>query len=147
MFNPQKILVATAFTAESDKALREARILAEKFGSTVHLINVIEDIQQCGGDYCLSEGEILAEKNKLREEAVNKMNEEIRRIMTGSPVTLVTEIRFGNALDEILTYERDKNIDLVITAPHRKHKRRGLLNHHLAEQLTKKSVCEAMVVR
>ncbi|HQL83585.1 MAG TPA: universal stress protein, partial [Spirochaetota bacterium] len=65
MFNPKKILVTTDFSNASDSALKEAADIARKFGSQVHLLHVIEEIRQCAVDYCLSEPEIIAEKNKL----------------------------------------------------------------------------------
>jgi nucleotide-binding universal stress UspA family protein len=58
--------VATDFTDESDAALREAFDIGKKFQASVRLLHLIDDIRQCAIDYCLSESEILAEKNKIR---------------------------------------------------------------------------------
>ena len=119
MFNPKNILVATDFTDESDAALREGLDIADKFQSSMHVLHVIEDIVQCAVDYCLSESEIIAEKNKLREEGMQKMEAELRRLAGERRIPLIKEIRFGNTVDEIVRYEGEKKIDLVITAPHR----------------------------
>jgi nucleotide-binding universal stress UspA family protein len=147
MFNPRKILVTTDFSDASDSALREAADIARRFNSQVHLLHVIEDIRQCAVDYCISEAEIAAEKNKLREEAGLKMNNEISRTVTSKSFPLFAEVRFGNTVDAIIDYERDNNIDLVITAPHRGKKRNNSLRRHLTSELVKKSVCETMVVK
>lgn len=147
MFNPKKILVTTDFSNASDSALKEAADIARKFGSQVHLLHVIEEIRQCAVDYCLSEPEIIAEKNKLREEAVRKMNDEINRTVAGRSFPIFSEIVFGPILDTIIGYEHDNNIDLVITAPHRSKKRRSSLRRHLSTELVNKSLSETMVVK
>jgi nucleotide-binding universal stress UspA family protein len=147
MFNPKKILVTTDFSDASDSALREAADIARRFNAQVHVLHVIEDIRQCAVDYCLSESEIAAEKNKLREEAGLRMNDEIGRTVNNKSFPLFAEVRFGNTVDTIIDYERDNTIDLVITAPHRTGKHRGSLRRHLTSELVNKSVCETMVVK
>jgi nucleotide-binding universal stress UspA family protein len=147
MFKPKRILVATDFTHESDSALREAVGIGEQFRSTIYLLHVIPFIQQCSVDYCLSEPEIIAENKKLREEAEFKMDEMIRRNAPDPVIQIVKEIRFGHPIDEIINFEHERSIDLVIAAPHRpKH---GWLrdSHHLMKDLVDRSTCEAMVVR
>lgn len=147
MFNPKKILVPTDFSDASDSALREAADIAQRFNSQVHLVHVIEDIRQCAVDYCLSDSEILAEKNKLREEARSKLNDEINRTISKSSFPLFSEVQFGHTIDTIIDYERDNNIDLLITTPHRSRKRGDSLHRHLTGELVRKSLCETMVVR
>ncbi len=147
MFNPKNILVATDFTNESDAALRDAFDIAEKFQASVYLLHVIDDIQQCAVDYCLSEPEILAEKNKLREEGMMQMEAQLRRLAGERRIPLIKEIRFGNAVDEIVRYEGEKQINLVVTAPHRSQKRWWRNVPHLTHNLVNKSLCETMVVR
>lgn len=147
MFNPKKILVATDFSKASDSALREAADIAGRFNSQIHLLHVIEDIQQCAVDYCISESEILPEKNKLVEETKKKMNDEIGRTLQNKSLPFTTEVRFGRTVDTIVDYERDNNIDLVITAPHWSKKQNRFLRHHITNELVKKSLCETMVVK
>jgi universal stress protein A len=147
MFNPKNILVTTDFTDESGKALRETLDIADKYQSTVHLLHVIEDIQQCAVDYCLSESEILAEKNKLLEEGMKKMDAEINLIARGRAVPILKEIRFGHTVDEIIKYEGEKKIDLVVTAPHKSQKRWWRIAPHLTNSLVRKSLCETMVIK
>jgi nucleotide-binding universal stress UspA family protein len=147
MFNPKKILVTTDFSNASDSALKEAADIARRFNSQVHLLHVIDDIRQCAVDYCLSESDILAEKNKLRDEADRKMDREISRSIGNKSFPLFAEVRFGNTVDAIIDYERDNNIDLVITAPHRTGRRGGSLRRHLTAELVNKSLCETMVVK
>ena len=146
MFNPRNILVATDFSDESREALAEALDIAERYGSTVHLLHVIQDIQQCTVDFCLSDGEIIAERNRLRDEAMKKLINEINFTRNMRDIPIRKEISFGNVVDEIVRYEMENGIDLVVTAPHRSRKRWRIMPH-LTETLVEKSRCEAMVVR
>jgi universal stress protein A len=147
MFSPKKILVATDFSSASDSALREAIDIAGRFNSQIHLLHVIENIEQCAVDYCISESEILAEKNMLLEETRKRMKDEISRTVQNKSVPYFTEVRFGRTVDTIVDYERDNNIDLVITAPHSSRKHKGFMYHHITNELVKKSLCETMVVK
>jgi universal stress protein A len=147
MFKPKRILVTTDFSSESDKALIEAIGIGEQFRSTIYLLHVVPEIQQCAVDYCLSESEILAEKNKLRDEAEYKMDEMIGTIAPDRMVQIVKEVRFGNTVDAIVSFEHERAIDLVVAAPHRPRRRWLGEAHHFMKDLVNKSVCETMVVR
>ncbi|HOT46386.1 MAG TPA: universal stress protein [Spirochaetota bacterium] len=147
MFKPKRILVTTDFTDESDSALREAVGIGEQFRSTVYLLHVIPEIEQCAVDYCLAESVIMAEKNKLRGEAEQRMDEMVRRIAPDSMVQIVKEVRFGNTVDEIVSVERERAIDLVMAAPHRKRSHWLGETHPLTRDLVSRSVCETMLVR
>ncbi len=147
MFSPKNILVATDFTKESDHSLREAVGIAKQYGAKIFLLHVVEDISQCAVDYCMSEREFLAEKNRVRAEITERMDDQIRRIMPKSSIEIAKEVRFGDAVDEIVNDERERNIDLVITAPHKSEHRWGLFKHQVTNNLVKKSICETMVVR
>ncbi|HNW28982.1 MAG TPA: universal stress protein [Spirochaetota bacterium] len=147
MFKPKRILVTTDFTDESDSALREAVGIGEQFRSTVYLLHVIPEIEQCAVDYCLAEQEIIAEKNKLRKEAEQMMDEMVRRVAPDSMVQIVKEVRFGNTVDEIVSAERERAVDLVMAAPHRKRRHWLGETHPLMRDLVSRSVCETMLVR
>ncbi len=60
MFAPKNILVPTDFSQYSDKAFKEAVILAEKFKSKIYLLHVYDEgIQQCVVDYCLPVEQVM----------------------------------------------------------------------------------------
>lgn len=146
MFKPKRILVTTDFTDESDTALREAVGIGEQFRSTIYLLHVIPEIQQCAADYCLSEPEMAAERNMLRNEAESRMDEMTRRSAPDAVIQIVKEVRFGNTIDEIVAFEHEHAIDLAMAAPHRK-RRMWFGAHHLSKDLVDRSSCETMLVR
>ena len=147
MFKPKRILVTTDFSDESAAALRETVGIGEQFRSTIYLLHVIPEIEQCAVDYCLSESALLAEKNKLRDEAEQKMDEMIRSIDRDRMVQIVKEIRFGGAVDAIVSFEHERAIDLVVAAPHRQKRRWLGDTHHLMKDLVNRSACETIIVR
>ncbi|MBP7734389.1 MAG: universal stress protein [Spirochaetes bacterium] len=147
MFKPKRILVTTDFSAESDRALREALGIGEQFRSTIYLLHVIPEIEQCAVDYCLTESVLQAEKNKLRDEAEYKMDEMIGKIDPDRMVQIVKVIRFGNTVDVIVSFELERAIDLVVAAPHKPQRRWFGDTHHFMKDLVNRSVCETMVVR
>ncbi len=147
MFKPKRILVTTDFSEESQKALREAVGIGEQFRSTIYLLHVIPEIEQCAVDHCLSESALMAEKTKLRDEAEYRMDEMIRTIDPDRIVQIVTEVRFGNTVDAIVSFEHERAIDLVVAAPHRQRRRWLGEIHHFMKDLVNRSACETMVVR
>jgi len=147
MFNPNKILVATDFSGESDEALREAMDIAEKYNARIYLLHVLRDVEQCAVDSCLEESQVIAEKNKLFEQARIEMDREIHRIAGNRSVPISEDIRFGNAAEEIFKEEREKGIDLVLLAPHAKRKHWWKVFPHLTDKVIRKSQVETMVVK
>lgn len=147
MFKPKRILVTTDFSDESDAALREAIGIGEQFRSTVYLLHVIPEPVQYGFDYPLDEPLIAAGHGRLRNEAARRMDEMIGRVAPDSIVQIMKEIRFGNTVDEIIAVERDRDIDLVMAATHRPHRRWLGDTHHLMKDLVNRSACETIIVR
>jgi nucleotide-binding universal stress UspA family protein len=147
MFNPKNILVTTDFSEDSDRALEEAMGIAKKFNSKIHLLHVLENVQACAVDFCLQEFQLVTVREQMIREAKTRMNRQIKRISKKNiaHVPIVTEIRFGDAYNEILNAEMDDSADLLVTAPHKVQKMK--LFSHLTSQLAKNSPCETLLVR
>jgi len=147
MFKPKRILVTTDFNAESDAALGEAVGIGERFRSTIYLLHVIPEPVQYGFDYPLDESLIAAGHVRLRDEAMRRMDEMIRRVAPDSIVQIIKEIRFGNTVNEIIAAERDHGIDLVMAAAHKPRRRWLGDTHRLMRHLVNRSSCETIIVR
>lgn len=147
MFNPKNILVTTDFTDESDTALEEAASLAEKYNSHLYLLHVLNDISPSVDEFYFNESILLAQKNRLMEAASQQMDNEINRVVKNRAIPIMKDIRFGHTIDEIIREEQEKNIDLVVAAPHRKKRAHWWNSGHIMNRLLKKSVCEIMVVK
>lgn len=148
MFEPKKILVPTDFSEYSDKALKEAISIAEKFNSKIFLLHVIDkNIQQCAVDYCLSQ-EVV---DQLERESVSKsrelMKDEVSKVSKRAPVEIEYDIKRGTPYDEILKEQENKEIDLIVIAS---HGRTGIIGHllgNVADRVTEKAKSEVLLVR
>lgn len=150
MKTPEKILATTDFSGDSDTALAEAALLAEKFDAELYVLHVAEPVQQCGGDYCISEEQLVGAQQMVTGEAQDKMKQELQRINIPSRVRVIPEIRTGDKLKEILKEEEDRHIDLLVTRPHARRGLKGFFSRwfsHLSDRLIKASTCDVLLVR
>jgi len=145
MFDPKKILVTTDFSKESAYALRAAMDIATKFNSEVYLLHVIDDISQCVADYCLLKEHVEDATRDIMDNVKRKMDDEIKNAGIGIKVNEV--IRIGNHVEEIINEANEKNIDLIVAAPHEKHSVWHILVTHLTEELVKKAKCKVLLVK
>ncbi len=147
MKNFKNILVTTDFSPDSHAALNEAVALAERFGSTVYLLHAVDRIEACAVDYCLSEGQVEATKEKLLREARQKLEEEIKPYSGRKGITIAADLRYGHTYDEILKEEAEKHIDLLVIGAHSKKTLWQRVRRHLTDRLTNFSYSDVLVVR
>lgn len=147
MFAPKQILVPTDFSTYSDKSLKEAIDIARQHGSTIHLLHVINIVQQCAVDYCM-DSSVLAELEKQSTERAKKMiAEETDKFPESKSITIIPEVRKGTPYEEILKSQKEKNIDLIVIAS---HGTTGLLHYlmgSIAERVTKGAKCPVLLMR
>jgi nucleotide-binding universal stress UspA family protein len=148
MFEPKNILVPTDFSEHSDKALRQALDIAEKYDAKITLLHVIDKaIQQCAVDYCLPQEAV----DQLERESFNKseemLHEEAQRVAGRSAVRIDYDILRGVPYDVILKEERDKDIDLIVISSHGKD---GLLGHlmgNVTDRVAEKATSEVLIIK
>jgi len=146
MFNPKKILVTTDFSGESDNALKTALDIAEKFSSEVFLMHVLEDISTIALEYLPVE-DLNAARDNLQENVLKKLKEEIAKVSSGKGVTIKEIVRTGDPVDQITDEINMKKIDLLVVAPHKRHKPWNLFFSHLSDEIVKKSSCQTLLVK
>ncbi len=147
MKNFKNILVTTDFSPDSHAALNEAVALAERFGSTVYVLHAVDKIEACAVDYCLSEGQVAATKEKLLREARQKLDEEIRPYRDRKGISIIADLRYGHTYDEIISEETEKHIDLLVIGAHPVKTFRQRLVRHLSDRLVRYSPSKILVVR
>ena len=146
MFEPKRILVPTDFTADSDRALREAIDLAAASRGKVYLLHVDEKIPLVVGEALLDPDVVAAAEKSDERLSRQQMAEEVRRVASGSDVEIEIDERRGGTFEEIARYTRDKLIDLVVIGP---HARKGLLKGLQASvtgRLLKEAPCPMLVL-
>lgn len=147
MFKPAKILVATDFTGESEKALAAAVEIAGKYHSNIELLYIMDELQQCSADYCMSAEDFESLKQRVLKDAQKKMRKEVKTVAGERAVRISQSFRFGNHTDEILREVDEKKIDLLVMGPHWHHKPWSRFTGHLTDHIMKKVNCEMLLVR
>lgn len=140
----KKILVPTDFSKDSQAALDEAVFLAEKINAEVYLLHSVDRIADCVADYCFDETSVEAAKVRSLDDARRKLDREIGRY--GSGVSIIPDVRYGGAYDEITRAESEKGIDLLIIGPHIRRNFWQKITTHLSDRLERNPIVDTLVV-
>jgi universal stress protein A len=141
MFSPKSILVPTDFSDYSDKALEQAIDIAKQYKSKIHLVHVIGVIQQCVVDYCL-DAETLSElKDRTIKTAQMMAQDQLAKFPDAKLIDVEINVRQGIPYDEIIKYQIEKKIELIVIASHGKT---GLL-HYVMGSVTDKVIRTAKI--
>jgi universal stress protein A len=144
---PKQILVPTDFSQYSDKALQEGLFLAKQFNARLHLLHVVQDIQQCAADYCIENKFVEEYRTSAVEASKQKLKSELDKYPEAKEVQTTTNVRVGKPDEEILQEEKEKNIDLIVIAS---HGRTGFLQYMMgsvADRVSRGAKCEIMLVK
>ena len=142
-----RILVPTDFSESSDAALTYARLLAGKFGASLHLLHVFESPFVAGGvgpevfvdDSPAVQAELLEEaKNRLRHRVTPADQEQYGA---------TTEIISGHSARAILDYATDRKMDLIVMGTHGRSGMAHLLMGSVAEKVVRGAPCPVLTVR
>jgi nucleotide-binding universal stress UspA family protein len=120
------ILVPTDFSEPSDVALRTAIDLARQQHARVYLLHVLSSRQVAGG-------------MKLIQEQLSQLPE-------AKSVEIIPEIRKGRPHEEILKVEAERNVDLIVIAPHRQKGFIYTVLRSVTGKVKKKAKCSVLVV-
>jgi universal stress protein A len=138
------VLVPIDFSENSKKALRYAIPLAEQFGASITLINIIEPTV-FPSDFGFGQMSFP----DVEQELVKKAEDELREI--GTSVTTKTKIRTvvksGIPFVEVTNFASEENVDLIIVATHGRTGVEHILFGSTAEKIIRKAPCPALVVR
>lgn len=104
----KRILVATDFSARSDRAIRRATLLARAYGSSITMVHVIDDDQP--------KRIVKAE----REASSVLLSEQARSLREIDGVDCSYNIILGNAFEGIAKAAEETNCDLLVIGPHRR---------------------------
>lgn len=146
MFAPKKILVPTDFTNDSDRALREAVDIAKAFGAKVFLIHVDQRVMDAGADFALAAGEIEGIEKRDVQVAMENLRTEIQKISKETEVGIEIAERHGETHEELLSYGKEKGIDLIVIERHAKKGFLKSLMGGVADKVTHQAFCSVLVL-
>jgi nucleotide-binding universal stress UspA family protein len=120
------ILVPTDFLEPSDAALKIAIDLAKQQNARIYLLHVLSTRQVT--------------------DEMEMMQRQIAKFPEGASVDIFMEIRRGKIHEEILRTQTEKNVDLIVIAPHRKTASLSTLFRGVTEKVKKEAQCSVLVV-
>ncbi len=137
----KRILVPTDFSKSSFAAFRPAAELAKKFGSTVYMLHVAEEIPVYAYQIGLSQKALV---DRVVDHAAGEMRKAAKRMRFDRTELIV---RMGNVQDEILSVVKEKKIDLVVMGTHGRAGLAHAVVGSIAERVVRHAKCKVMTVK
>lgn len=149
MLNVKNILVPTDFSNYAHNALIQAADVAKKYQAKIYLLHVIDAyIQQCVVDYCLPTEVVNQLQRESAKQTKTKLEDEIQDVTSRvSGVEIVPASASGTPFEEIMKFQEENSIDLIVIAAHGKT---GLLNNlmgSVSDKIVRSARCPVMVIR
>ena len=141
-----RILVPTDFSEPSDAALECARVVAAKFGASLHLLHVVEApfVTGLGSEMFIAESPAV--QAELFEEAKARLAH--RAASAGnSGVKVSTEIIGGTSARSIVDYANHRGMNLIVMGTHGRSGMAHLLMGSVAEKVVRNAPCPVLTVR
>lgn len=137
----KKILIAHDGSKSSEKALKKAFEIAEKFGSAVTVISVVPELY-------LTE---LMEMDRIRilETLTDEAKKTMDRIKTKTAAfkhvkTIITQ---GNPAEEVLETAKKIKAELIVTGSHGRHGAQRFLLGSVSSKIVDHAECAVLVVK
>jgi universal stress protein A len=142
-----RILVPTDFSAPSDAALEYAKMLAERFGASMHVLHVMEEPDAAGA---WGSEVYIAELPRMREAAQREAEKRLSEIFTTNERSRLkpsAEIADGRAARTIVEVARRQQIDLIVMGTHGRSGVARLLLGSVTEKVLRTAACPVLAVR
>jgi universal stress protein A len=142
----KSILAPTDFSTHSERAVRYACRLAERLGSSLHLLHVLSEILPAGPDPLLMP--VMPPEYYSDNEA--RALETLDRLLDpawGKPASVVKVVRWGSPVETIVSYALDQRIDLISVATHGRTGLSHVLLGSVAEQIVREAPCPVLTMR
>lgn len=141
----KEVVVPTDFSEFSLRGLDYAVEIAQKFGSSLRLVYVIEPVLQAADVSWTSVD--FEQMNKAHRESAEQQIAKLAEDRVPPGVEAHTDILFGKPFMEIVRYATEHNADLIVMATHG----RGAISHILmgstAEKVVRKAPCPVLTVK
>ena len=142
-----RILVPTDFSEPSEAALDYARVLAGKFGASLHLLHVFDAPLAAGA---VSPEGFIAESPEVHARLFEDARTRLQRRITATDRNQYgakTEIVTGSSPESIVNYARERGIDLIVMGTHGRTGIAHVLLGSVAERLVRTAPCPVLTVR
>lgn len=135
------ILVPVDFDQHTDRLVEYALFVAEKFSASLQFVHVSEGFY----GYALYEHPSFTEiEEGLRAHAQSEMTRLLERLASEA-VACSGSVINGDIVDEILTLEKSKGVDMILIATHGKKGLERILLGSVAERVMKGATCPVLM--
>jgi nucleotide-binding universal stress UspA family protein len=142
----KKILLATDFSDASTAAAAYARLLADAFSASIHVLHVLEDLAA----HAWTTEVYVAALPGVHEEMERQARERLEAVFPPGErerYRVTTVLRTGSPFVEIVRYARDENMDLIVLGTHGRGPIAHMLLGSVAERVVRKAHCPVLTVR
>jgi nucleotide-binding universal stress UspA family protein len=147
MMTLERILVATDFGEASDTALAYGRELARRFGATLHVLHVVDDVAariDLAAGLPPDVGHIQADfEERARRDVAALVSDEDRRDLHAETALLTSAVPER----AIVAYAADHRIDLIVLGTHGRGPVAHLFVGSVAERVVRRAPCPVLTVR
>jgi nucleotide-binding universal stress UspA family protein len=144
MINLNHILVATDFSEASDAAFTYGRALAARFGATLHVLHVVENVYVGTLGAQVLVGDI---QEQVAADARHRLHELVMDSDNSGPTTIPAIVTAGEPAEAIVNYARLHNIDVIVVGTHGRGGLAHLLIGSIAEIVVRTAPCPVLTVR
>jgi nucleotide-binding universal stress UspA family protein len=141
----QKILLPTDFSEYSKAAVTYACELAEKYGSELHLLHVLEIHPVAAPDFGM--GLALPRYATESKEVAEKLLTRAVDPAWAAGKTIVHALVEGSPIVEIPKYARSRDIDLIVLSTHGRTGLAHVILGSVAESIVRTAPCPVLTVR
>lgn len=148
----KRILVPHDGDQMSDKAVLYAGELAKALGAEIKLLYVIEEIEVpatllLGNDRVLIESARRSIARELEQNWKRFAQEKVKALST-EKVGVSTEVKIGNAAEQILKFSKENNIDLIVMGSRRLEgiSKVVVALGSVARKVSERAFCPVMIV-
>ena len=146
MLTIKTVLVPTDFSDASESALRYGKAMAEKFGATLHVVHVMEDLLA----HAWAAEVYVSSMPQLRDEIEKESRLRLGALLTDGErkaFRAETALLAGNPFLEIIRYAKTHGINLIVMGTHGRGPIAHMLLGSVAEKVVRKSPCPVLTVR
>ncbi len=140
----EKILFPIDFTESSKKIIPFIRFFIDKCGAELHLIHVISGPEEFSG-FEMGAAWYSSFEQELRQGAQKAMEGFVLGEFPDD-IGLKADVLMGDAIDEIIRYAEDNNIDIIVMGTHGRKGIEKIMFGSVAEGVVQGASCPVITV-
>jgi len=147
MMTLKQILVATDFSESSEAALLYGRELATRFGATLHVLHVAQNIylNTFGAENYVAISADL--QQQIEDDARKRLSELVVDSDKSGPPTIPVVMTAAAPAYAIIDYATDHGIDMIVMGTHGRGAFAHILMGSVAERVVRLAPCPVLTVR